>query len=283
MLLEPPMLTHLPSSLWTDLLELPAPRWVTFWEEFKQPEFLTRLPMCYLFPEEAGVLVQRETSVSLIASASDGSVLTLSAGSFAQVVREDFRFFPDSDADSYRYPPQFQPIDVRPRFMYSIGPLAFEHDYSAMYEQAEPTASAHPADSIDFEADGSPPAPDVDLPDLLRRFRSLDLRVRVLEAERSGAQQVDTLRTRLQTVASRLVLAPQASDAVPLPPVCLYRDPQPGRQKHLNRQELWAALQLKPIYRPDVEWTYWELLGDDVRVPPASFCDELVDAPKQPL
>ena len=101
-----------------------------------------------------------------------------------------------------------------------------------MYEQAEPTASAHPADSIDFEADGSPPAPDVDLPDLLRRFRSLDLRVRVLEAERSGAQQarwhhhraafqnqrlrslispwafmsskVDTLRTRLQTVASRL-------------------------------------------------------------------------------
>ena len=58
-----------------------------------------------------------------------------------------------------------------------------------MYEPAAASSSAHPADSLDFEADGSPPAPDVDLPDLLRRFRNLDLRVRVLEAERSGAQQ----------------------------------------------------------------------------------------------
>ncbi|CAE7198485.1 unnamed protein product, partial [Symbiodinium sp. KB8] len=65
-------------------------------------------------------------------------------------------------------------------------PLAFDHDHSAMYEPAAASSSAHPADSLDFEADGSPPAPDVDLPDLLRRFRNLDLRVRVLEAERSG-------------------------------------------------------------------------------------------------
>ena len=75
----------------------------------------------------------------LHASDSEGSLPSIASSGFAQVVREDFRFFPDSDADSpgnarsslsshpealglrYRYPPQFQPIDVRPRFMYSIG------------------------------------------------------------------------------------------------------------------------------------------------------------------
>ena len=35
----------------------------------------------------------------------------------------------------------------------------------------------------------TPPAPPIDMQQLISRFRSLDLRVRVLEAERSGAQQ----------------------------------------------------------------------------------------------
>ena len=65
-------------------------------------------------------------------------------------------------------------------------------------------------------------------------------------------------------------------------PDCLYRDAEPGDQRHLNRQELCAALNFKPIYRTKGDWTYWDLLPDDVRVPRASFCNELVDAPKQP-
>ncbi|CAE7669811.1 unnamed protein product [Symbiodinium microadriaticum] len=62
-------------------------------------------------------------------------------------------------------------------------------------------------------------------------------------------------------------------------PDCLYRDAEPGVQPHFNRQELWAALNFKPIYRSKGDWMYWELLPDDVRVPPASFCNELVDVP----
>ena len=65
-------------------------------------------------------------------------------------------------------------------------------------------------------------------------------------------------------------------------PDCLFRDSDFGDQQPLNRQELWAALQYKPIYRTQGQWVFWDLLPDGVRVPPVSFCNELVDAPRQP-
>ena len=112
------------------------------------------------------------------------------------------------------------------------GPLAFEHDYSALDDPASASDPAYASESLDFHPDGTPPAPAVDLQQLISRFRSLDLRVRVLEAERSGAQQalwhhhraasdsqrlrslispwaymsskVDAIRTSLQRALSRL-------------------------------------------------------------------------------
>ncbi|CAE7251286.1 unnamed protein product [Symbiodinium microadriaticum] len=65
-------------------------------------------------------------------------------------------------------------------------------------------------------------------------------------------------------------------------PHCLFKDPAEVDQQPLNRQEMWAAMQYKPIYRTDGRWTYWELLPDDVRKPPPLFCNEIEDAPKQP-
>ena len=65
-------------------------------------------------------------------------------------------------------------------------------------------------------------------------------------------------------------------------PPCLYKDPAAVDQQPLNRQELWAAMQYKPIYRTAGKWTYWDLLPDDIRKPPPQFCNEIEDAPKQP-
>ena len=68
------------------------------------------------------------------------------------------------------------------------GPLAFEQDFSA-HDPASLPATAYASESYNFQEDGTPPAPPIDLQQLVSRFRSLHLRVRVLEAERSGAQQ----------------------------------------------------------------------------------------------
>ena len=65
-------------------------------------------------------------------------------------------------------------------------------------------------------------------------------------------------------------------------PHCLYKDPKAADEQPLNRQEMWAALQYKPIYRTAGRWTYWDLLPDDIRRPPPQFCDEIEDAPIQP-
>ena len=62
-------------------------------------------------------------------------------------------------------------------------------------------------------------------------------------------------------------------------PHCLYKDPTAADEQPLNRQEMWAATQYKPIYRTAGRWTYWELLPDDIRRPPPQFCDEIEDAP----
>ncbi|CAE7327295.1 unnamed protein product, partial [Symbiodinium sp. KB8] len=342
------------------------------------------------------------------------------------------------------------------------GPLAFEHDFSALDDPASSHDAAFASEPYDFHEDGTPPAQPIDLHLLLSRFRSLDLRVRVLEAERSGAQQalwhhhgaatdsqrlrslispwaymsskVDAIRISLQRALSRLssllitlqqsfptiaqyfteqaldsasyqgplldglkiVLhgnrfrarlsamgatlpasaqashepthvaapdepnpillaqrewydsqdkifqgpirpepwqdddlsaqpsssaspqptvnetstAPQAPDQEPwlLPkpdtclfnifgesfelqarkekiakgqmPHCLFKDPAAVDQQPLNRQEMWAAMQYKPIYRTAGRWTYWDLLPDDIRKPPPPFCTEIEDEPK---
>ncbi|OLQ09387.1 hypothetical protein AK812_SmicGene7013 [Symbiodinium microadriaticum] len=65
-------------------------------------------------------------------------------------------------------------------------------------------------------------------------------------------------------------------------PHCLFKDQAAVDQQPLNRQELWAAMQYKPIYRTAGKWTYWDLLPDDIRQPPPQFCNEIEDAPKQP-
>ena len=65
-------------------------------------------------------------------------------------------------------------------------------------------------------------------------------------------------------------------------PHCLFKDPAAVDQQPLNRQEMWAAMQYKPIYRTAGRWTYWDLLPEDIRKPPPQFCNEIEDAPKQP-
>ena len=65
-------------------------------------------------------------------------------------------------------------------------------------------------------------------------------------------------------------------------PHCLFKDLAAVDQQPLNRQEMWAAMQYKPIYRTAGKWTYWDLLPDDIRQPPPQFCNEIEDAPKQP-
>ena len=64
-------------------------------------------------------------------------------------------------------------------------------------------------------------------------------------------------------------------------PHCLFKDPAAVDQQPLNRQEMWAAMQYKPIYRTSGRWTYWDLLVEDIRKPPPQFCNEIEDAPKQ--
>ena len=65
-------------------------------------------------------------------------------------------------------------------------------------------------------------------------------------------------------------------------PHCLYKDPKAAGEQPLNRQEMWAAMQFKPIYRTAGRWTYYDLLPDDIRKPPPQFCDEIEDAPLLP-
>ena len=65
-------------------------------------------------------------------------------------------------------------------------------------------------------------------------------------------------------------------------PPCLFKDTAAVDQQPLNRQEMWAAMQYKPIYRTAGRWTYWDLLPEDIRKPPPQFCNEIEDAPKQP-
>ena len=65
-------------------------------------------------------------------------------------------------------------------------------------------------------------------------------------------------------------------------PHCLYKDPKAVDEQPLNRQEMWAAMQYKPIYRTSGRWTYYDLLPDDIRKPPPQFCDEIEDAPPLP-
>ncbi|CAE7569313.1 unnamed protein product [Symbiodinium sp. KB8] len=57
-------------------------------------------------------------------------------------------------------------------------------------------------------------------------------------------------------------------------PHCLYKDPAAVDQQPLNRQEMWAAMQFKPIYRTAGRWTYWDLLPEDIRQPPPQAASE---------
>ena len=82
------------------------------------------------------------------------------------------------------------------------GPLAFQHDFSALDDPASSHDAAFASEPYDFNEDGTPPSQPIDL--LLSRFRSLDLRVRVLEAERSGAQQALWHHHRAATDSQRL-------------------------------------------------------------------------------
>ena len=84
------------------------------------------------------------------------------------------------------------------------GPLAFEQDFSALDDPAASHDAAYAHEPYDFHEDGTPPAQPIDLHLLLSRFRSLDLRVRVLEAERSGAQQALWHHHRAATDSQRL-------------------------------------------------------------------------------
>ena len=84
------------------------------------------------------------------------------------------------------------------------GPLAFEHDFSALDDPASSHDAAFASEPYDFNEDGTPPTQPIDLQLLLSRFRSLDLRVRVLEAERSGAQQALWHHHRAATDSQRL-------------------------------------------------------------------------------
>ncbi|OLP75226.1 hypothetical protein AK812_SmicGene45012 [Symbiodinium microadriaticum] len=56
------------------------------------------------------------------------------------------------------------------------GPLAFEHDFSALDDPASSHDAAYASEPYDFHKDGTPPAQPIDLHLLLSRFRSLDLR-----------------------------------------------------------------------------------------------------------
>ena len=73
-----------------------------------------------------------------------------------------------------------------------------------------------------------------------------------------------------------------ASSTFSVIPSSFFKDPAAVDQQPLNRQEMWAAMQFKPIYRTAGRWTYWELLPEDIRKPPPQFCNEIEDAPKQP-
>ena len=84
------------------------------------------------------------------------------------------------------------------------GPLAFEQDFSALDDPAASHDAAYAHEPYDFHDDGTPPTQPIDLHLLLSRFRSLDLRVRVLEAERSGAQQALWHHHRAATDSQRL-------------------------------------------------------------------------------
>ncbi|CAE7394117.1 unnamed protein product [Symbiodinium microadriaticum] len=281
------------------------------------------------------------------------------------------------------------------------GPLAFEHDFSALDDPASSHDAAFASEPYDFHEDGTPPAQPIDLHLLLSRFRlasnpayagpeALRAWLNLLPPEeRRAAQsamgatlpasaqashepthvaapdeptptpsQADPSTTPIPEEPNPILLAqrewydsqdkifqgpirpepwqdddlsaqpsssaspqptvnetstaPQAPDQEPwlLPkpdtclfnifgesfelqarkekiakgqmPHCLFKDPAAVDQQPLNRQEMWAAMQYKPIYRTAGRWTYWDLLPDDIRKPPPPFCTEIEDAPKQP-
>ena len=77
------------------------------------------------------------------------------------------------------------------------GPLAFEHDFSALDDPASLHDAAYASESYDFHEDGTPPAPPIDIQHLISRFRSLDLRVRDLEHNKpSGTITVQPLTAK---------------------------------------------------------------------------------------
>ena len=49
-------------------------------------------------------------------------------------------------------------------------------------------------------------------------------------------------------------------------PHCLFKDPAAVDQQPLNRQEMWAAMQYKPIYRTAGRWTYCRTTSASLRL-----------------
>ncbi|CAE7357853.1 unnamed protein product, partial [Symbiodinium microadriaticum] len=86
----------------------------------------------------------------------------------------------------------------------SASTVAHLVDFSALDDPASSHDAAYAHEPYDFHEDGTPPAQPIDLHLLLSRFRSLDLRARVLEAERSGAQQALWHHHRAATDSQRL-------------------------------------------------------------------------------
>ena len=86
-----------------------------------------------------------------------------------------------------------------------------------MDDPASSHDAAYASESYDFHEDGTPPAPPIDIQQLISRFRSLDLRVRVLEAERSGAQQALWHHHRAASDSQRL-RSRSSSPCRPIPP-----------------------------------------------------------------
>ncbi|OLP82492.1 hypothetical protein AK812_SmicGene36850 [Symbiodinium microadriaticum] len=250
------------------------------------------------------------------------------------------------------------------------GPLAFEHDFSALDDPASSHDAAYASEPYDFHEDGTPPAQPIDLHLLLSRFRldsnpaddcpeerrvaeSADEPTHVaapdeptptpsqadpsttptpeepnpiLLAQREWYDSQDKIFQGLippetpwqdddlsaqpsssaspQPTVNETSTEPQAPDQEPwlLPkpdtclfnifgesfelqalkekiakgqmPHCLFKDLAAVDQQPLNRQEMWAAMQYKPIYRTTGKWTYWDLLPDDIRQPPPQFCND---------
>ena len=139
------------------------------------------------------------------------------------------------------------------------GPIPPETPWQDDDLSAQPSSSASPQ-PMASEKSASPQAPDQE--------------VWLLPKPDTCLYNIFGESSQLQAIKERI-----AKDQMPH---CLYKDPEAVDQQPLNRQEMWAAMQYKPIYRTAGRWTYWELLPDDVRKPPPQFCNEIEDA-HQPL